>query len=379
MDSYIRDYIFEIKTLSPVFIGSGESIGKKEYLYDRPRNTVKIPDMKKLYNGLLKLNKLKVYENYLLRENKDLFFFFKDNNIPPKEYNSWFCYSADMADSRLSTRTSKEIFTFIKDPYGNPYVPGSSLKGALRTILQSDWYLNHEKEAKRIAARIKHAEPASRNRYLSAEDRKMDVESMHRMRYSEAKLEDQNNDILRGLIVGDSHPLAKNQMCIAQKIDLSVNGITKEMNLLRECIKPGTVIRFPISIDTTVCKYTARMIVDAIKYFYGNYQVEFMDHFINAPTVRGAQTIFFLGGGAGYVSKTCTYAVLHGKEGQKTVGKILNETLPQRGPARRQHNHLKDAEKGASPHTLKCTRYNGELVQMGACGLIKFKRQEKKK
>ena len=29
----------------------------------------------------------------------------------------------------------KEILTSVKDAYGCPYVPGSSLKGALRTVL----------------------------------------------------------------------------------------------------------------------------------------------------------------------------------------------------------------------------------------------------
>lgn len=379
MKSFIRKYIFEIKTLSPVFIGSGESIGKKEYLYDRDSNTVKIPDMKKMYDGLIRLNKLAAYEEYLLRDNRDLYVFFRDNHISKKEYESWFLYQADMADPGLSTRTSKEIFTFVKDAHKQPYVPGSSLKGALRTILVSDWYLNHKDEAERMAARIKRAEPAKRNWYLSWEDRKMAVESMHRQLFQEGKIEDMKNDILRGLIIGDSDPIDRRQMCIAQKVDLSIKGNVKEMNLLRECIKPGVSIRFPISIDTTVCDYNSRYIVEAIQNFYDNYQREFMGHFSNAPKIRGARTVFFLGGGAGYVSKTSTYAIMHGKEAQKMVGKILNETLPLKGPTRRLHDHLNDAKNGASPHTLKCTRYQRELMQMGACGVMKFLIDDQKK
>ena len=28
-----------------------------------------------------------------------------------------------------------QIMNFMRDPYGNPYIPGSSIKGMLRTIL----------------------------------------------------------------------------------------------------------------------------------------------------------------------------------------------------------------------------------------------------
>jgi CRISPR-associated protein Csm5 len=35
----------------------------------------------------------------------------------------------------VKTGRLNEVAAFIKDPYGNPYIPGSSLKGAIRTIL----------------------------------------------------------------------------------------------------------------------------------------------------------------------------------------------------------------------------------------------------
>ena len=43
-------------------------------------------------------------------------------------------------DSKLGT--INEVAKFIRDPFGSPYIPGSSLKGAIRTILMNtnpDW------------------------------------------------------------------------------------------------------------------------------------------------------------------------------------------------------------------------------------------------
>ncbi len=36
-----------LETLSPVYIGSGQEISKKEYIYDSSDKKVHIPDMKK--------------------------------------------------------------------------------------------------------------------------------------------------------------------------------------------------------------------------------------------------------------------------------------------------------------------------------------------
>lgn len=37
-----------------------------------------------------------------------------------------------------SLRNLNEIVAFVKDEFGNPYIPGSSLKGAIRTILVNE-------------------------------------------------------------------------------------------------------------------------------------------------------------------------------------------------------------------------------------------------
>ena len=140
--------------------------------------------------------------------------------------------------------------------------------------------------------------------------------------------------------------------------------------LTREAIKPGVVIRMPISIYTRICKYTTADILNVIKIFNTNYLTTFANKFDKAPKTKRDSTTFFLGGGTGYVSKTVTYGILSGREAVDNVSKIINATLNNR--ARQEHGHHNDVRKGVSPHILKCTRYKGTLMQMGACCVVKY-------
>lgn len=56
---------------------------------------------------------------------------------------SWADYRMNTGDI-VSGRRLSLLDTFIKDLYGCPYIPGSSLKGALRTILLV--YMIHKEE-----------------------------------------------------------------------------------------------------------------------------------------------------------------------------------------------------------------------------------------
>ena len=58
--------------------------------------------------------------------------------------------------------------------------------------------------------------------------------------------------------------------------------------------------------------------------------------------------------------------ILMGKEdGLPLVKQIFDKTLSEK--ARREHKHYNDDIIGASPHIIKCTRYNGQTLQMGMC------------
>ena len=60
------------------------------------------------------------------------------------DYERWKKYKMEAGEAFVRQEARpKEIVTFIKDTYGMPYVPGSSLKGMFRTALIARELLNH--------------------------------------------------------------------------------------------------------------------------------------------------------------------------------------------------------------------------------------------
>ena len=76
---------------------------------------------------------------------------------------------------------------------------------------------------------------------------------------------------MSGIIVGDSEPLSREDIVLCQKWEQHVDGSYKTLNLLRECIKPGTVIKSSLTIDETECNLKIEDILDAVKLFYEQY------------------------------------------------------------------------------------------------------------
>ena len=397
MGDYIKRGYIDFKTLAPVYIGCGRTVGKKEYLFDQTTGTIEILQIDKVFSRLTELGLMNEFEKYLLateREEqyetgRDLYGFVKKNRIPYREYATWSDEIVRVADSDISYHSIKDINLFVRNERGLPYIPASGFKGMLRTALETRHYLQKREEAGAMADQIRQQVRQAqdderrtghfprRDIFLKQEDSDIDVASMHQELFdpqdgesSYKNLRNQKNDIMRGVLVGDSAPLSWDDMCICQKVDLTTDGEEQPLNVLRESIKPGVNIRMPISIDTRVCKLTIADIVAAIRIFNENYLKVFASKFGSAPITRGNSTTFFLGGGTGYVSKTVTYGILTKAEDVEVVSTIIDVTLNNK--ARREHGHSRDARKGVSPHIIKCTRYNDRLMQTGACCVIQY-------
>lgn len=173
-------------------------------------------------------------------------------------------------------------------------------------------------------------------------------------------LTDKNIETMSGIIVGDSEPLSREDIVLCQKWEQHVDGSYKTLNLLRECIKPGTVIKSSLTIDETECNLKIEDILDAVKLFYEQYYQVFQSKFPRCD--RGKPNTVFLGGGSGFVSKTVVYPMFGEKEGIEITKDIFDRTgVPQK------HEHYKDTRMRVSPHILKCTRYQGKEYMMGQC------------
>jgi CRISPR-associated RAMP protein, csm5 family len=380
MEDYLINYELKIKILTPVYIGSGYTVGKREYIHDKSKNLVSFLDLDKLFKGILENGLYSEYEKYFTADNKSREFkvelkqFLEKVGIGEDKYSDWITYSEYMGSDNLSLQNTHEIQTFIKDGYGNPYIPGSSLKGAIRTILESCYIRNKYKEFNFNRNEVIEEKMGKKARYMSFPYNHLKEKVFHRQITDEkVRLEKMQNDIMRGIIVGDSHPIDKNLLCICQKIDLSTKGNKKSLNVLRECLKPGTEVTVPFTIDSAIMsniygkKFDLEDIKADINRFYKNYKNEYVCKFSGAPMVKDEKNAFYLGGGCGYVSKTVTHSLFNEDNATKVVSDILNKIFTK---GNNQSANKDDETLGVSPHTLKCTYYLENLYQMGLCRIV---------
>ena len=108
-----------------------------------------------------------------------LYFFLKDHGITSREYEDWADRIENVEDPNLNQKSTKEVHTFIKDPYGLPYIPGSSLKGALRNMLQIEYYANHPEKAELVAELFQKMRSTGRKDSFAGVNRRMSQEAFH--------------------------------------------------------------------------------------------------------------------------------------------------------------------------------------------------------
>lgn len=113
---------WKLTTLTPLHIGDGNEL-QYNLDYIKSRNAIEVLDVESI---LEELGSIPGAINEMGRGNFDLLRFMRDFHIT-KQYLYTMAYRGD--------RPPRSIRSFIKDAYGRIYIPGSSLKGALRTAL----------------------------------------------------------------------------------------------------------------------------------------------------------------------------------------------------------------------------------------------------
>lgn len=369
MKKNLRSYKITLTAAGPVFVGSGKEISKKEYLFLQNKK-VAVLNIEKLYEMLARKHLQQEYVRYMLSNQKEtLGLWLKRNQVSMADTLQCVRYYLKNQDAVVEKGKSLQIMDCMKDPYGNPYIPGSSCKGMLRTILLYDDILRNPEKYRECREMIKNelfsersyrGSKGNRKQVLARAISEAEQKCYYLLNRPESKRGDAVNDILSGVIVSDSDPLRIEDLILCQKIERHPDGSEKKMNLLRECIRPETKIKFSLTIDESICSVTDKQIMQAIKNFSELYYDNFLKKFINSDSLM-SDTVF-LGGGSGFVTKTVMYALFPGKEGVKILQEIFRKTgVPEN------HNHKKDLQYGVAPHILKCTYWQGKTYQMGMC------------
>lgn len=326
----IKNYEVVIKTLGPVHIGSGQVMKKQDYIYDFYNSKVYMINGNKLVKFLKRKNLLDTYQNFLRyppknpRENglKD---YLDAQNVKQSEWKAFVSYSEKVNQGKkygnIRPKPLNDLHLMIRDGQNKVYLPGSSIKGAIKTALVSKY--DNEK----------------------------------------------NKDIYSKIKVSDSEPIDESHLAIYQKID--INKSEKPMPLYRECVDVDTEIKFKLTIEDEI--YSINEIEQSIRDFYKNYYDKWLVGFKETkggrrfaleggmPDVLN-QNILFLGAGAGFVSKTTHYQLKSREQAKRDSFKELTKKF------RRTYGKMKEIPSNV-PVALKGTTNQSRRTsyQQGMC------------
>lgn len=352
MESYLKKYKFVFNTVGPVFVGSGQNLKKKEYIFDEKKGRVKIIDVNKMLGFICKdKNLMRDYEKLMMSgdKNDDLQSFFNDHKISEKDYKNWILRECNVKGNF----NREDINTFVRDGRGEAYIPGSSLKGMFRTVILS-YLIRHADEEYKNEMRARVAEDLS-DEHLDEVDKEMSVKFLH-SKLTDSDRKDMVNSIMRGLIISDSKKIADKNMALYRKFDMSVKGEGHEINLVRECVDFKVKIETTITIDTTIFPYSKDELFKMFEEFTQYYKEILEEKFKGFPKHSVSNKRFFLGGGAGFISKTDLYALFDEKKAIEITGRILDSKFQNK-------EHLSDAKvHGISPRILKCVEIKGNKL-----------------
>lgn len=356
MKEFLKRYKIELETIGPVHIGSGETIKKKEWLLDRQNSKATVIDTGRLFVFLKNHRLLDEFEKFFLGNSGNLQIWLKEHGIFAKDYREFEKYTLDTSGVDLNDRQIRDIALCTKDAYGMPYIPGSSLKGALRTAILAKKIKETHYRNPEIKEQI-YSYKGNRKRFLSNQSRHLNQEIFYTGGFDQKNPKNIVNDIMRGIRVSDSKPLDCGALTLCQKVDVNTRGKETDLPILRECIRPGCTITTEFTIDTGITDISCEYIRQAIQEFLADYNEMFLKFFADETLYEG--NIIYLGGGVGFASKTVTNQLLAGEPNRvRYVGAIIDN-------GKRQHSGNRDV----NPHIVKLTEYDRKLIQMGACSI----------
>lgn len=271
MTNFYKEYNLKIRTLGPVHIGSSNSYTAKEYIYEshlnengREINEYYFPDMAKLY---VKLNpsQQKSFETFLGQNSKNsrkavrLVDFLADINFTDRDLDGFKIKSTGYESDQPNKLN--EVNQFIRDGRGDAYIPGSSLKGALRTILVNQKFRR------------------------------------------DFRLKDPENSIFSDIRVSDSKPIDPKNLIITQKWDAQKNRDPKGLPVFRESIKPWTRIDFTITVTSQEAAELVEGLEGYAKQMYEWYKYYFLNEFDEELIQDNFWAPLYIGAGSGLWTK----------------------------------------------------------------------------
>ena len=385
---------YELTCIAPVHVGSGQKLKSFEYLYDRRKDEVAFLNESKWIALLAQHDLMDAFANAVMSGaflRQSIREWLLDHQIKEGELRSIILRRAASAPLITKERGRTKLNDIVAQTTladGRPYIPGSTIKGTLRTGML--YHAIH-----RDPARFRSTwQEILRSLREPLKDQKKTCDLMmsrveqtllHTLCLShDVKKGDAVSSAMRGLRVSDAVGTVRDTV-VLQKVDATTKkkrqgANVSELPLFRECIPAGAKLRFAVTADLSMLEtagirsleealagvraYTADGLHLQEKVFGRKYPALF-------AATKNADAL--LGGGTGFLSKTLVYALASSDEEARTfISSYLdaafqtrNRRTGQREPA---HQH-KELDCKISPRTLKRGIMASDDWIMGLCSI----------
>ena len=394
MNGQIVRQEYELTCIAPVHVGSGQKLKSFEYLYDRRKDEVAFLNESKWIALLAQHDLMDAFADAVMSGaflRQSIREWLLDHQIKEGELRSIILRRAASAPLITKERGRTKLNDIVAQTTladGRPYIPGSTIKGALRTGIlyhaigrdparfRSTW-----QEILRSLREPLKDQKKTCDRMM----RRVEQTLLHTLCLSDdVKTGDAVSSAMRGLRVSDAVGTVRDTV-VLQKVDATTKKKRQgenvsELPLFRECIPAGAKLRFAVTADTSMLEtagihsldealagvrdYTADGLRLQEKVFGKKYPALF-------AVVKNADAL--LGGGTGFLSKTLVYALAGSDEETHTfIASYLdaafqtrNRRTGRREPA---HRH-KELDEKISPRTLKRAVMAPDEWIMGLCSI----------
>jgi len=379
--SNIKKYKMKLEVLTPLHIGGADyksKLDKKEYVFDKDKKTLTLIDNEKFVGFLIKKNLFEKYIAYIennvnakvmvQNRNINLLSFLKANNIDKdiQDFRKKAPIKLDMNIEKMN-----DIKLMLRDVQGKPYIPGTSIKGALINLLLVDYIIKNReeflKEKRIILSECKKANDDRSIRSLKNEIKKIVNQIEKSIIYGNNK--DLEKSKRFGVSVSDSYSYSNTRTNFYQDIDEKRNAKTeneknKTMPVVREYIMVNSKFDFDITLDMDLLKESElkiKNINDLINSLENSvaYLINILED-KNSPRTEN----LILGANTGFLQKTVVYALFEDKEERLEVIKKLLHKSSKNAIG----NHLNDK---FSPRVLNRIKINGKNQLAGLVKIMK--------
>ena len=356
----------------PLYIGSGEKLTAKEFILDNARHIVHVPSMPDMVNAFLTARQRSLQEDYIRfmtdANQKRLADFLTRHAIPFNPPPAWVRYSIQ---AQPEFTAMNGLSTFVKDAEGRAYIPGSSIKGAMRTALIA---ARMDETAKNALWRELEANHGDRHESFAEQTmRTLDCTPWKINKQTGLPEKDAVNDLLRALEISDSSPFRPEDMTVCRRHWLPADGEERVSRspVFMECARPGAQAMFYLTIDHSLwpagedaVKTIAAALCDWESLCYIAGEKHFARLLADTACVEGAPIV--LGGGTGFQRKSLVYRT---RPYPEQAADLVHDVLRKQFTRRTGCTYKPPENAKTAPYMFKAAGYDGKLYPMGVCEL----------